>query len=70
MPCLYSKHLMQHVEASVLHGADVGYIPVIVKDACGFGHRDAADRSIASLEFAGDALLTNADTLMCSTWIH
>ena len=47
-----------------------GYIPVIVKDACGFGHRDAADRSIASLEFAGDALLTNADTLMCSTWIH
>ena len=70
MPCLYSKHSMQHEEAAVLHGADLGYIPVIVKDACGFGHRDAADRSIASLEFAGDALLTNADTLMCSTWIH
>ena len=50
------------IDPTVRHGADLGYIPVIVKDACGFGHRDAADRSIASLEFAGDALLTNVDT--------
>ncbi len=50
------------IEPTVRHGADLGYIPVVVKDACGFGHRDAADRSVASLEFAGDALLTNADT--------
>jgi len=50
------------IEPTVRHGADLGYIPVVVKDACGFGHRDAADRSIASLEFGGDALLTNADT--------
>ncbi len=40
-----------------------GYIPVVVKDACGFGHREAAERSIASLEFAGDALRTNAETI-------
>lgn len=51
------------IEPTARHGADLGYIPVIVKDACGFGHRDAADRSLASLEFAGDALLTNVDTL-------
>ena len=50
------------IEPTVRHGADLGYIPVVVKDACGFGHRDAAERSIASLEFAGDALLTDADT--------
>jgi nicotinamidase-related amidase len=50
------------IEPTVRQGADLGYIPVVVKDACGFGHGDAADRSIASLEFAGDALLTNADT--------
>src|ERR1700726_1482612 len=50
------------IEPTVRHGADLGYIPVVVKDACGFGHRDAAERSIASLEFAGDALFTNADT--------
>jgi len=50
------------IEPTVRHGADLGYIPVVVKDACGFGHCDAARRSIASLEFAGDALLTNTDT--------
>jgi len=50
------------IEPTVRHGADLGYIPVVVKDACGFGHCDAAARSIASLEFAGDAVLTNADT--------
>jgi hypothetical protein len=36
---------------------------VVVKDACGFGHRDAAERSIASLEFAGDVLITNVETI-------
>ena len=50
------------IEPTVRQGADLGYIPVIVKDACGFGHRDAATRSLASLEFAGDALFTTADT--------
>src|ERR1043166_7436349 len=47
------------IEPTVRHGADLGYIPVVIKDACGFGHRDAAQRSIASLEYAGDALVTN-----------
>jgi biuret amidohydrolase len=50
------------IEPTVRHGADLGYIPVVIQDACGFGHSDAAARSIASLEFAGDALLTDADT--------
>jgi biuret amidohydrolase len=50
------------VEPTARHGADLGYIPVIVKDACGYGHRDAAERSFASLEFAGDALLTTIDS--------
>jgi nicotinamidase-related amidase len=51
------------IEPTVRQGADLGYVPVVVKDACGFGHRDAAERSIASLEFAGDALFTNAQTI-------
>jgi len=53
------------IEPTVRHGADLGYIPVVVTDACGFGHRDAAARSVAGLEFAGDALLTNVET-MCA----
>jgi len=51
------------IEPTARHGADLGYIPVVVQDACGFGHRDAAARSIASLEFAGDSLLTNVETI-------
>src|SRR5437868_3464296 len=50
------------IEPTVRQGADLGYVPVVIKDACGCGHCDAAERSIASLEFAGDALITNADT--------
>ena len=50
------------IEPTARHGADLGYIPVIVKDSCGFGNRDAAERSIASLEFAGDSILTTVDT--------
>ena len=53
------------IEPTVRHGADLGYIPVVIKDACGCGHRDAAERSIASLEFAGDTLFTDVDT-MCA----
>jgi len=51
------------IEPTVRQGADLGYIPVVVKDACGFGHRDAAERSIAGLEFAGDALFTSAEAI-------
>jgi nicotinamidase-related amidase len=50
------------IEPTVRHGADLGYIPVIIKDACGFGHREAAERSVASLEFAGDSLLVSLET--------
>jgi nicotinamidase-related amidase len=51
------------IEPTVRQGADLGYIPVVVKDACGFGHGDAAERSIASLKFAGDAAFTDVDTI-------
>ena len=51
------------IEPTVRQGSDLGYITVVVKDACGFGHREAAERSIASLEFAGDALLTTVETI-------
>jgi nicotinamidase-related amidase len=51
------------IEPTVRHAADLGYIPVVVTDACGAGHEDAAQRSIASLTFAGDAMLTDVETI-------
>jgi nicotinamidase-related amidase len=49
------------IEPTARHAADLGLIPVVVADACGSGHEDAARRSLSSLEFAGDTILTNAD---------
>ena len=51
------------IEPTARHAADLGYIPVIVTDACGAGNEEAARRSIESLIFAGDALLTDTKTV-------
>jgi biuret amidohydrolase len=51
------------IEPTARHGADLGYIPVLVTDACGAGNEEAAKRSIESLKFAGDALITNTETI-------
>jgi biuret amidohydrolase len=47
------------IEPTVRHATDLGLIPVIISDACGAGHADAARRSLESLEFAGNALITD-----------
>jgi nicotinamidase-related amidase len=49
------------IEPTARHGADLGYIPVVITDACGFGHKEAAERSLAGLEFAGDSFLTTTE---------
>src|SRR5262249_19208364 len=51
------------IEPTVRHGADLGYIPIVVTDACGGGHADAADRALASIRFIGDAILTGIATI-------
>ena len=51
------------IEPTVRHGADLGYIPVVVTDACGAGHKEAGERALASLRFMGDAFFTNVEEL-------
>src|SRR4029434_5543123 len=51
------------IEPTARHGADLGYIPVLVTDACGAGSEEAAKRSIESLKFSGDTLLTDTKTI-------
>lgn len=46
------------IEPTVRQGADLGYIPLVVEDACGAGHEEAGQRAIASLRYMGDALFT------------
>jgi nicotinamidase-related amidase len=45
------------IDPTVRHGADLGYIPVFVEDACSGGHPEAAERSVANMRFMGDAIL-------------
>lgn len=49
------------IEPTVRHSADLGYVPIVVRDACGAGDPAAAKRSLAALAFAGDALIADTD---------
>jgi nicotinamidase-related amidase len=51
------------IEPTVRHGADLGFIPIVAEDACGGGHKEAADRAIASMKFIGDAMFSTIDDL-------
>jgi nicotinamidase-related amidase len=51
------------IEPTARHGADLGYIPVLVTDACGAGNEEAAKRSIESLKFAGDTVFTDTEKI-------
>jgi nicotinamidase-related amidase len=51
------------IEPTVRHGADLGLVPVVVRDACGAGDRPAAERSLESLAFLGDCIQTDSVTL-------
>jgi biuret amidohydrolase len=42
---------------------DLGYIPVLINDACGWGNGAAADRSLASLATFGGSLQTDVATI-------
>jgi biuret amidohydrolase len=47
------------IEPTARHAGDLGFIPVVVRDACGAGNAEAGARALESLRFLGDALLTD-----------
>lgn len=51
------------IDPTVRHGADLGLVPIVVADACGAGHADAGERSLANIAFMGDAIMTNTADL-------
>jgi nicotinamidase-related amidase len=54
------------IEPTVRHSADLGYIPIVVRDACGAGDAAAAERSLAALRFAGDAYVADTDEVIAA----
>jgi nicotinamidase-related amidase len=51
------------IEPTVRHATDLGYIPIIVSDACGSRDKTAAERSLAGLAFAGGSIQTDVRTI-------
>jgi nicotinamidase-related amidase len=51
------------IEPTVRHGADLGYLPIVVTDACGAGDQEAGERALASLRFMGDEIFTTVEEL-------
>ena len=51
------------IDPTCRHGADLGLVPVLVQDACGFGNAEAAAHSLASLTHMGDSLVTDTKTI-------
>lgn len=47
------------IEPTVRHAGDLGFIPVVLADACAAGDAEAGTRAIETLRFLGDALLTD-----------
>jgi nicotinamidase-related amidase len=45
------------IEPTIRHGADLGFIPVLVEDACGAGEPEAGGRALAGIRFIGDAMV-------------
>jgi biuret amidohydrolase len=51
------------IEPTVRHSADLGYIPIVVRDACGAGDAAAGERTLEALMFAGDAIVADTDAV-------
>jgi nicotinamidase-related amidase len=50
------------IDPTCRQGADLGFWPILVQDACGFGNEEAANHSIASLKHMGDTIITDVET--------
>jgi nicotinamidase-related amidase len=51
------------IEPTVRHATDLGYIPIVVADACGSRDNLAARRTLDSLAFAGGSFETDVKTI-------
>jgi nicotinamidase-related amidase len=49
------------IEPTVRHATDLGFIPIVLRDACGSGHAEAGQRSLDTMRFVGEALVTDVD---------
>lgn len=54
------------IEPTCRHAADLGIVPILIEDACGHGDVEAARRSVESLRFSGDAIITDVAEVLAA----
>jgi nicotinamidase-related amidase len=50
------------IEPTIRHATDLGLVPVLIADACGSGNAEAARRSLETLAFEGNTVITDVAT--------
>ena len=50
------------IEPTVRSATDLGFVPVVLTDACGWGNKAAGERSLETMKFVGEAILTDTKT--------
>lgn len=50
------------IEPTVRSATDLGLVPVVLTDACGWGNKAAGERSLETMKFVGEAILTDTKT--------
>ena len=50
------------IEPTTRHATDLGFIPIILSDGCGSGHAEAGQRSLDTMRFVGEAMITDVDS--------
>lgn len=51
------------IEPTCRHAADLGIVPILVRDACGAGNSDASDQCVSTLAHMGDTIVTDLGTI-------
>jgi nicotinamidase-related amidase len=49
------------IEPTVRHATDLGFVPIVLADACGSGNAAAGARSLDTMRFVGEAVISDVD---------
>jgi nicotinamidase-related amidase len=58
------------IEPTVRHAGDLGFIPVVLTDACAAGNAEAGARSMETMRFLGDAVLAGVAEFSAALATH
>jgi biuret amidohydrolase len=47
------------IAPTVLHATDLGFVPILIEDACGAGNAEAGSRVLESMRFIDEAIVTD-----------